>query len=159
TEPYVALHKIVMARHLLKDIPRLSGGSQTYKLEAFHSLLIHFTPKSTHFGYDGMVARTCMAILHHNANGDRKQARTREGKLRFSLRFPKSKKGERVLRPVMEAPSYGYVKTLLECSLALSEQSTNVAVEERPRRESLCSGAQRPDKDTAIRAHVSRFLH
>ncbi|CAN8020745.1 unnamed protein product, partial [Ixodes persulcatus] len=159
TEPYVALHKIVMARHLLKDIPRLSGGSQTYKLEAFHSLLIHFTPKSSHFSYDGLVARTCMAILHYNANADRKRARTSEGKLRFSLRFPKSRKGEWVLRPVMEAPSYGYVKTLLECSLALAEQFTDVAAEGRPRRESLCSGAQRPEKEAAIRAHVSRFLH
>ncbi|KAM7309495.1 uncharacterized protein ISCGN_013126 [Ixodes scapularis] len=102
---------------------------------------------------------TCMAILHYNANADRKQARTREGKLRFSLRFPKSRKGEWVLRPVIEAPSYGYVKTLLECSLALAEQPTNVAVEGRPRRESLCSGAQRPEKEAAIRAHVSRFLH
>lgn len=57
TEAYFGLQKIVMAPHLLADIPRLSGAGQTYGLEAFHSLLINVTPKSRHFSYAGMTAR------------------------------------------------------------------------------------------------------
>lgn len=57
TEPYVAFHKIVMAHHILRDILRLSNGSQTYNLEAFHSMLIHITPKSLLFSYNGMIAQ------------------------------------------------------------------------------------------------------
>ncbi|KAG0423115.1 hypothetical protein HPB47_001081 [Ixodes persulcatus] len=156
SEPYVALHKIVMAPHLIKDIPRLSGGCQTYNLEAFHSLLIHFTPKSFHFGYAAMVARTCMAVLHYNANADREQAKTLDNKLRFSLRYPKARKGNWSVRGVPKPPSYDYVKQLLECSLALAEEPVNV--EDHPRRPSLCSTAEeRPQKEAAVRDHVSRF--
>ncbi|KAM7293353.1 uncharacterized protein ISCGN_026483 [Ixodes scapularis] len=57
TEPYVALEKIVMSKQLLKDIPRVSGDGQTYRLELFHSILLRFTPKSSHFSFEGMVAR------------------------------------------------------------------------------------------------------
>lgn len=46
-----------MSRQLLKDIPKLSGDGQTYRLESFHSLLLRFTPKSTHFSLEGMEAR------------------------------------------------------------------------------------------------------
>ncbi|XP_042142164.1 uncharacterized protein LOC115323759 [Ixodes scapularis] len=57
SEPYIALEKVVMSHQLLKDIPRISGDGQTYRLESFHSLLIRFTPKSTHFTVEGMAAR------------------------------------------------------------------------------------------------------
>ncbi|KAG0420074.1 hypothetical protein HPB47_003703 [Ixodes persulcatus] len=62
SEPYIALEKVVMSRQLLKDIPRISGDGQTYRLESFHSLLIRFTPKSTHFTVEGMVARCCLEL-------------------------------------------------------------------------------------------------
>lgn len=51
------LQKIVHRPALLGDIRKLSGGPQTSVLEAFHSLIIHFAPKSLPFSYEGMIAR------------------------------------------------------------------------------------------------------
>lgn len=110
TEPYVALEKIVMSRQLLKDIPRLSGEGQTFRLESFHSLLIRFTPKSTHFSLEGMVARTAIAVLHYNENANRKQAKTKNDVDRCALKLPKARKGEWVVSRIMEPASYGKCK-------------------------------------------------
>ncbi|KAG0434766.1 hypothetical protein HPB47_018899 [Ixodes persulcatus] len=137
TEPYLALEKIAMSKQLLKDIPRVSGDGQTYRLESFHSMLLRFTPKSSHFSFEGMVARTAAAVLHYNENSNRAQATTKDEKKRSCLKFPKSRKGEWVLSPIMETASN--------------------ANGPRPRRPPLCSVAQRPDKQAAVLAHWTRF--
>ncbi|KAG0432295.1 hypothetical protein HPB47_020985 [Ixodes persulcatus] len=94
-----------MSKQLLKDIPRVSGDGQTYRLESFHSMLLRFTPKSSHFSFEGMVARTAVAVLHYNENSNRAQATTKDEKKRSCLKFPKSRKGEWVLSPIMETAS------------------------------------------------------
>jgi hypothetical protein len=46
--------------------------------------------------------------LHYNENSAREQARTRDGKLRWAIKYPKAFKGEKaVAKPVKEKPSYG----------------------------------------------------
>ncbi|XP_042146397.1 uncharacterized protein LOC115325077 [Ixodes scapularis] len=162
TEPYMALQKILTSAQLLKDLPRLSGEGQTYRLESFHSLLIRFTPKSTHFCFEGMEARTAIAVMHYNQNSDRKQATTKDNKKRFALRYPKSRKGEWSVQRIMETASYDYVQRLLHCCLDLAEASrtyreATAANGPRPRRPPLCSVAQRPNKEDAVLAHRSRF--
>ncbi|KAH6946681.1 hypothetical protein HPB50_014544 [Hyalomma asiaticum] len=57
SESYQRLKAILAAPHLLRDLPRASQKAQTSGLEAFHSLLIHFAPKSSKFTYEGMMAR------------------------------------------------------------------------------------------------------
>lgn len=51
------LENIVTKKCLLADLPKLSTRFQTYTVEAFHSLIIHFCPKSCHYSYKGMKAR------------------------------------------------------------------------------------------------------
>lgn len=59
TDSHVAVEveKIVTNSSLCKDIKSLSGGAQTSYLEAFHSLLVQFAPKTYVYGYTGMLCR------------------------------------------------------------------------------------------------------
>lgn len=55
-----------------------------------------------------LLFRYYLAGLHFNANSDRMQAVTRDGRPKFSVRFPKYKKpGEYSVRAVKSEPSYG----------------------------------------------------
>lgn len=127
--------------------------------------------------------RTAVAVLHYNENSNRAQATTKDDKKRSCLKFPKSRKGEWVLSPIMETASYGkyrhfysdigcsltitlsysdYVQRLLNSCLELAKASRTyqqavAANGPRPRRPPLCSVAQRPDKEAAVLAHRTRF--
>ncbi|KAG0434785.1 hypothetical protein HPB47_018890 [Ixodes persulcatus] len=142
-------------QQLLKDTPKLSGDGQTYRLESFHSLLLRFTLKSSHFSLEGMEARTAIAVLHYNANSDRKQATTKDGKDCFVLKFPKARKGEWVVNRKMEPASFDYTQKLLSCFLGLAEgvrtyQEVQATYVPHSRGKSLCSVSQRPNKEAAV---------
>ncbi|XP_049274549.1 uncharacterized protein LOC119403454 [Rhipicephalus sanguineus] len=108
------LEEVATARTLLKDMPRLSTRYQTYGLEAFHSLLLHFAPKLYHYPYAGMKARTQLSVLHYNENSERDQACTKDGTPRWHIKYPKAAGGEPVACPIMEAAKHGYVQNLLQ---------------------------------------------
>ncbi|KAG0444663.1 hypothetical protein HPB47_013534 [Ixodes persulcatus] len=57
TETFRRLESVLMPTHLLRDIPRISPKEQTYALESFYGILVHFAPKSSKFKYEGMLAR------------------------------------------------------------------------------------------------------
>ena len=48
-----------------------------------------------------------LAGLHYNYNADRKQATTKDGRLQYSIRFPKYKKGGFTVTTLKEDPTYG----------------------------------------------------
>lgn len=48
---------IILNKALLRDMPKLSTSAQTFAAESFHSTIIQFAPKATHFHYSSMVAR------------------------------------------------------------------------------------------------------
>ena len=52
--------------------------------------------------------------MHYNENSSRKQAKTSDGKLRWSVSYPKAFKGEKpVAKPLKEKPTYGKYSILL----------------------------------------------
>ena len=57
TEVSEKLSAIIGDAKLCAAMRQLSPLYQTYNLEAFHSVLIHFAPKHTAFSYEGMLAR------------------------------------------------------------------------------------------------------
>ncbi|KAF1389887.1 hypothetical protein PFLUV_G00052190 [Perca fluviatilis] len=75
-------------------------------LEAFHSLILRFTPKNVVFPFMGMLCRLYLAAMHYNENADREQATTSAGQPVFKVVFPKSRKGEVTARPVKTDPTY-----------------------------------------------------
>ncbi|KAM7300582.1 uncharacterized protein ISCGN_016193 [Ixodes scapularis] len=161
TETFRRLESVLVPAHLLKDIPRISHKQQTYALESFHALLIHYAPKSPKFTYAGMLARTQVAALHYNFNADRATLKTADGHPRFSQRCSKGDKQWTVI-PVKEAAAYGYVGKLIDAVLTcvarwptyeLAEQAVPLVVHETLR--ARCG--PRPDKEEAVRRHRSRF--
>ena len=57
TKPSEKLTPLLTNANLTKDIGRLCPSYQTSSLESYHSVLNHFTPKSTGFSYLGMECR------------------------------------------------------------------------------------------------------
>ena len=47
---------IIAYKTFVKDVGKLSTSYQTSALEAFHSVIIYFAPKSTAFSYFGMTS-------------------------------------------------------------------------------------------------------
>lgn len=45
--------------------------------------------------------------MHYNENADRQQAADSEGKLQYSIRFPKYKKGGFTVTAIKDDPTYG----------------------------------------------------
>ena len=54
---------IIQNKAFCRDVMKLSPQYQTSTCEAFHSVIIHFAPKSTAFTYKGMLARYSKVAL------------------------------------------------------------------------------------------------
>ncbi|XP_078690674.1 uncharacterized protein LOC144921496 [Branchiostoma floridae x Branchiostoma belcheri] len=158
TKVSTELEKIICHKKLCNDIMRLSPGHQTSYLEAFHSLILHFAPKMYHFTYRGMKSRVALAALHFNENAHRSQAHTKDGRSRFSIHYPKYKKGGHIVRKVLEKPSFGYVTELMSIVEGMcSTNNFDGDILEGPVPEPLCAAFERPNKEDAVRQHVTRF--
>jgi len=53
--------------------------------------------------------RLLLTALHYNENADREQAKDKEGKPAFCVRFPKYKKGGFSVTPIKKRPTYGTI--------------------------------------------------
>ncbi|CAN7938451.1 unnamed protein product [Ixodes hexagonus] len=161
TETYKKLESVVLSKHLLRDIPKLSSDEQTFGLEAFHGVLIHFASKSVGYRYDGLLARTYIAALHYNCNADRKVRLAKDGRDKHALKFSRARKQWTIV-PVMEDTKFGYIQKLLTGLFErIGRYPTFAAASEalpKQRRPTLGSTlARRPDLETALAAHRSRF--
>ncbi len=57
------------------------------------------------------LPRLYLAGLHFNENSDREQAVDQEGQLRYSVRFPKFKRGGYSVHIEKPGPTYGRIHT------------------------------------------------
>ena len=83
----VALEDVVTNQKLLKDLAKLTEFHHTGQLESYHSLMTKYVPKREHFSYNGMVARTQLAILNHIANTTRSQTEVKKGACQGEKRY------------------------------------------------------------------------
>ncbi|KAG1959839.1 hypothetical protein F2P79_005978 [Pimephales promelas] len=157
----VKLESVATRTALVKDVRQLSPQHQTFSLEAFHSLILHFAPKHTGFSFLGMHSRLLLAALHFNHNGSREVARTSDGEACYAVRYPRFRKGGWVVRPVKEKPSYAYASALME-SLREEYSRSPQALRERSAVLSsstpapLSRSLQRINKDEAVGVYLSQ---
>ena len=64
TLPATKLEKIVTDKRLCKDVAKLSGKHQTSTVEAFHSLIVQFAPKTFVYSYTGLYCRYVNTMKH-----------------------------------------------------------------------------------------------
>ena len=156
------LEAIVNGKPLLRDIGQLSPAEQTSSLESFHKTIIFFAPKSIHFSYSAMKARILLAVLHFNENSACAQAVTQKGQSRWGISFPKSRKGDPIVKQVKVPPSYSYVTELLEEVLQLrqeypSYQKAKILLQQGNLPPPIASEYSKPDKLQLVKSHQSRF--
>ncbi|XP_021351639.1 uncharacterized protein LOC110449235 [Mizuhopecten yessoensis] len=108
------MQRIVCRKLLVKDIGKLSPAQQTSCLESFHNVVNYFAPKASHFFYNQMKARLCLAALHFNANTSRQQATLEDGTARYRIAFPKGRKGDAVPKEIKVKQNFDYITELME---------------------------------------------
>jgi hypothetical protein len=113
---HVALEEVITNKKLLKDLAKLTEFHHTGELESYHSLMTKYAPKREHFCYNGMVARTQLAVLDHNANVNRTQAEvkkgSKQGEKRFKIVCGKQRKNW-VAKEIKTPKSYSYVEGMI----------------------------------------------
>ncbi len=147
----------MLAKPLQKDILKLFPAEQTFAVESYHSVINYFVPKLHVFSYHGMHGRLLLAALHYNENRHRSQATTRDGTLRYAIKFPKFKKGGYCVRKVKCESTYVYVQWLMNAVADVCCDSStvhdNISVALPP----LSAACNRPNKQSAVAAHQSRY--
>ena len=160
TKAAVLLEEICLNRRLLSDIAKLSGAEQTWNLEAFHSLINQFAPKMFYFTPVGMECRVKLAALHYNENASRGQMYTKSGNPVFQISYPKYKKGQHIVRKVLKNQTFEYMdkiwfEAIVECEISRTNRKEAARKTVFP--PTLCDKFEKPDKETAVRKHCSRF--
>ena len=76
SEAFVALQNIILDKTLHSDLKHLTNFSHTGSLEVYNSLYNKWLLKSTHFSYQGMIARSQLAAIGCNLCREFSQAET-----------------------------------------------------------------------------------
>lgn len=158
TAAHVALEEVVFNKKLLKDLKLVTEFHHTGNLEVYHSMMLKYCPKRQHFSHEGMIARTQLAALDNNHNCSRKQAVVKQGSsqgsLRYNLVFPKVRKTW-VVKPIKQEKEYPYINILIENILQCKRSKKTKDSTQRLSKN--IATKEKPDKVTAIKAHISRF--
>ena len=93
----------------MNDLPNLVKFKHSGNIEVYHNLLLKYCPKRLAFSYEGMYARTQLAVLDHNENLDRKQAVTKSNEKREKFQYSKVT-GQWVVKDVKEKKSRTFVE-------------------------------------------------
>ena len=156
TPPYHALQQIALEKRLLKDLRYLTNFDHTGSTEVYNALLNKYCPKSTHFSYEGMVARSQLAALDHNAGASLPQSTTKMGVARWNVAFPKHSKNW-VVKPIKATKSKAYVYRMVDRVISAAAREEAIQRINIPVLPPNIAFTPKPSKLDIIDAHRSRF--
>ncbi len=158
-----AVKNLVYDPRLLRDIRQINLFCHTGSIESFHSALLVYCPKRQEFDFPTMMARSQLAILHHNANVGRKQATVAEprqgstgkGELRYKPEWKKQSAAWRV-RPVYESSTKDHIAEMVATVLEVKAHKISLPRVEKPPSKNIAK-IPAPSKEDLIKKHVDRF--
>lgn len=156
SEAFKALHKIVSDTKFLQDLEHLTKYSHTGNLEVYHAVINKYAPKRQHFSYRGMICRTQLAALDHNAGANLDQAKTKAGNLRYNLVFPKQSARWTVI-PIKDHKNKQYVYEMVQRVIQCCNNNIILTESSIPSIPKNIASTPRPDKNDKIISHRSRF--
>ena len=92
SDAHKALKSVVLDKHLLRDMDKLTDFCHTGHLEVYHSTLLKYVPKQQHFAYGGMLSRLQLAALDHNHNADTETTKDSDGNEKVRQIYSKARK-------------------------------------------------------------------
>ena len=157
--PHEKLYEVLHDKRFVKSLPYYADFMHTGSLES----LLMYASKRSFFTYLGYVARLKLAVLDNNFHSDRKQAKTKDGKLRYRRKWNKRTKKHTVV-PVLEPKSYAYIEDLLTAvyvkrATTPGPMSQHVSMAEDDPRRVHPTIAMKPAEstETLVAQHKSRF--
>ena len=156
TVAFTALSKIVEDSRVLKDLQHLTGFCHTGFVEVYHNLMLKYCQKREHFSHAIMNTRTQLTALDNNYNVGRKQARRKDGVLRYSTVHPKQKK-EWVARKIYEKKKYGYLEDILQECVEHANGTLDVPAVQKVALPANIAKSTAPPKEDLVSKLVSRM--
>ena len=156
SESFKALQDIVFSNSILKDLPYLTKFSHTGTLEVYHSLYNRWLPKSIHFSFHGMIARTQLPILDFNSGSNVNQATTKEGKKRCNATFSKMT-ATWSAKPIEEKTSEKVFQKLIFRTEELVFKNLELSIPEIPALPANIALTPKPNNEDIITTQISRF--
>ena len=151
SEAFLVLQKIVFDKTLLGDMKHLTNFSHTGMLEVYHTLYNKWIPKSTHFSFRGMVARSQLAAIDFNLGTDLKQATTGTGDKRYRVTSSKMSKTWSA-KPIKEEKDRRFLE-----NGAVVEHSRHLALPDIPDLPDYIADSTKPSKELVVKRQLSRF--
>eukprot|EP00794_Sanderia_malayensis_P000942 gene942-256_t len=181
TDHHSQIRKYMRTKHSKKmhyfDVFHVAKGNGNLIEEKWTSLLSHLINKHDGHGQlfksgqHGPVKRNwlksgglLLAALHFNENAERQQAKSKAGKQRWKVSYPKYKSGP-IAKSLKTKPTLvDYVSTLLKAAIQLRQSNTRYMTAKRNMESmsssvppSLASTKTRVYKDAVVLARKSRF--
>lgn len=154
---FLSLEKVVTDKSLVADLAYLTNFSHTGTLEVYHSLYNKYCPKRLHFSYQGMIARSQLAVLDFNSGVGLAQAQTRQGDKKYKLQFSKVTQNW-VVKKVSSQKEKVYLDHLLAEVNFIQSSNTRYSLPKLDGVPKNIAPSQKPNKKEAIQNIRTRFV-